>query len=220
MVAVGAAVDVASIPVFSGRSISVNELKAMAILEAVHTNARLQESCKRLCGGRFVEADSFQKVVQHEGWLEEYCLAFALDDGGAWSGDTMGAAVPPTPSSGIHVAVAKAKLKRRLSCKTSDAHDPSRGGSSSARLTGVFSPEPAAPRRRLKRNATVAGLTEPYISVPYVDSNMMPASAGNFRGFDIGFYSSCHRGITALPGCEENALICCPWVRWYDRWAG
>jgi hypothetical protein len=127
--------------------------------------------------------------VQHEGWLEEYCLAFALDAAGALSnhgvftpaGDSLGAALPPTPSSGSHVAVAKAKPKRRLSCKTSDTADPSRGNSS-ATLTSVFSPELAAPRRSLKRNAAVAGIAELYIFVPYVDSNMMPASAGDSRG--------------------------------------
>ena len=105
-----------------------------------------------------------------------------------------------TPLSGSHGAGVKAKPKRRLSCKTSDTHDPSGGGSSSAKLTGVFSPELAAPRRRLKRNATVAGLTEPYISVPYVDSNMMPASAGDSLGASTSV--STVPAIEASPRCR------------------
>ena len=74
-------VDVDCSPVFSGRLLSANELKAMAILEAVHSRARLQEQCYRLCDGKLVEADTFCKLGHYEGWLEEYCLGFALNAG-------------------------------------------------------------------------------------------------------------------------------------------
>ena len=55
-------VDVDGFPVFSGRLLSGNELKAMAISEAVHSRARLQEQCYRLCDGKLVEADIFCKL--------------------------------------------------------------------------------------------------------------------------------------------------------------
>jgi len=89
--------------------------------------------------------------------------------------------VASTPLSGSNGASVKAKPKRRLSCKTSDTPDASRGMVSGT-TTGVTSPELAAPRRRLKRSATVAGLTERCMPVPFVASNLMSTSAAESLG--------------------------------------
>ena len=50
----------------------------------------------------------------------------------------------------------------------------------SASLAAASPPEFPVPRRRLKRSATVAGMTEPRGFIPVVvDSNIMPASASD-----------------------------------------
>ncbi len=61
----------------------MNELKAMAILEAVHSEEFVRRRCPRRCDGQIIEVDTPLRVGLHEGWLEEYCLDFALGPGAA-----------------------------------------------------------------------------------------------------------------------------------------
>ena len=111
------------------------------------------------------------------------------------AGANVGAAVPPTPSSASHGVAAKAKPKRRLSCKTSDIPDKPMEGLSATK-TWVPSPDLAAPRRRLKRSAAVAGFTERSISFPQMDSNIMLTSAGG----SIGDFTS----VSTVPVIEAS----------------
>jgi hypothetical protein len=77
---------------------------------------------------------------------------------------SVGAAVAPPQLGASDAFAGERPLLRRLSRKTSATSDPSKT-SVSAVLPAISLPEVTAPRRSLKRNSTVAGLTE------YVDSN-------------------------------------------------
>ena len=57
----------------------------MAILEAVHSKENLRRRVPRRRDGEIVEVESAFRVGLHEGWLEEHCLAFAIDAAGATS---------------------------------------------------------------------------------------------------------------------------------------
>ena len=50
----------------------------MAILEAVHPGAYLQEWYNRRRDGGIIEVNTFHKLRLHEGLLEEYWLEFAI----------------------------------------------------------------------------------------------------------------------------------------------
>ena len=67
-------VDVDCSPVFSGRLLSANELRAMAILEAVHSRARLQEQCYRLCGHLFHLRPSHPNPFENMSSFEIQCF--------------------------------------------------------------------------------------------------------------------------------------------------
>ncbi len=84
----------------------MNELKAMAILEAVHSEEFVRRRCPRRCDGQIIEVDTPLRVGLHEGWLEEYCLAFAIDAAGTTSthipGDIFaGVLIPTFPADGL-----------------------------------------------------------------------------------------------------------------------
>ena len=64
-----ATADADLFPVFSGRVLCVNELKAMALLEAVHSRERLQQQGIRRCDGTIVEANIFSRWgIMKDGW--------------------------------------------------------------------------------------------------------------------------------------------------------
>ena len=57
----------------------MNELKAMAILEAVRSGGRLQQRLQLVRDGRVVQLDTLGELGLEDGLLEDYCLAFACD---------------------------------------------------------------------------------------------------------------------------------------------
>ena len=76
--ALDADVDAMPVPV-SGRFFNVNELKAMAIVEAVHSGKHLQHTRQfQRRDGIVVEVDTLWNLARN-GLLEDYCLAFACD---------------------------------------------------------------------------------------------------------------------------------------------